>query len=196
MCLLASRDLIAAEQGPRRLAVAFIEHQCRLCTWAGGLWALWSGTGSAGWAPGQSMGEVKATLQHQRNSFNACRCSVQIHGPEGIERMRAAGKLAAEVLEYAGSLVRVSAPAQQQRVLPDWQPRAVAVVASQGRMHARPPRSHFCFMWRVTGGTLRYGGPLALGCGAFPPWPRNLSALLWPCRALPACAARRDHRYH
>lgn len=36
--------------------------------------------------------------------------TLQIHGPEGIERMRAAGQLAAKVLEYAGSLVRVSEP--------------------------------------------------------------------------------------
>ncbi len=31
----------------------------------------------------------------------------QVHDSEGIERMRAAGKLAAEVLEYAGTLIKV-----------------------------------------------------------------------------------------
>ncbi|GAB4816876.1 hypothetical protein N2152v2_003922 [Parachlorella kessleri] len=30
----------------------------------------------------------------------------QVHGPEGVERMRAAGKLAASVLDYAGTLVK------------------------------------------------------------------------------------------
>lgn len=33
---------------------------------------------------------------------------LQIHDKKGIERMRAAGKLAAEVREYAGTLVKVS----------------------------------------------------------------------------------------
>lgn len=32
----------------------------------------------------------------------------QIHDADGIARMRAAGELAARVLEYAGTLVRVS----------------------------------------------------------------------------------------
>jgi hypothetical protein len=44
---------------------------------------------------------------------------LQIHDKKGIERMRAAGKLAAEVREYAGTLVKVSDTLFQSLLVPD-----------------------------------------------------------------------------
>ena len=65
----------------------------------------------------------------------------QVHGPEGIERMRAAGKLAARVLEYAGTLVKVG---------DNWFPSHVVVGVAKGLLrvdawHGAPtPQSEYC----------------------------------------------------